>query len=205
MEFIIISDSKMKIMLTQKDLDKYNIDGENFSICNDTQRHAFRHVLNDACRQSGFEGNTSRLMVQMYPSKRGGCEIFVTKLDAIDRCSQNDRKKKKEVEKCLPVETAQNGILCYSFSEFSHLITVCRQLKRGAFYGKSSVYADRGGAYYLILEPHSTDKGLTDGYCTLSFIDEFAGRSDPGRTIAYIEEYGKVICREAAVEQIGVL
>lgn len=205
MEFIIISDNKMKIMLTQKDLDKYNIDGENFSICNDTQRHAFRHVLNDACKQSGFEGNTSRLMVQMYPSKRGGCEIFVTKLDAVEKCVHSGQTKTKDAEKKVLGEHEQNGILCYSFSEFSHLNTVCRQLRQISFYGKSSIYADRCGTYYLILEPYDTHKSLTEQYCTLSFIDEFASRSDPSRTIAYIEEYGKVICRESAVEQIGVL
>lgn len=205
MEFIIISDNKMKIMLTQKDLDKYSIDGENFSICNDTQRHAFRHMLNDACRKSGFEGNASRLMVQMYPCKRGGCEIFVTKLDGTDRYAEQDQEKRGSAERSLFGDISQCGIFCYSFSEFSHLNTVCRQLRQSSFLGKSSIYADKSGSYYLILEPRDPRKAAGNGYGTLSFIDEFAVRSDPAKTIAYIEEYGKPICREGAVEQIGVL
>ena len=56
MELIIISDKKMKIMLTEKELSRYNLDSENFSMENDSQRHAFRRLLNDACKQSGFEG-----------------------------------------------------------------------------------------------------------------------------------------------------
>ena len=84
MELIIISDKKMKIMLTEKELYRYNLDSENFSLENDAQRHAFRRVLNDACRQSGFENKHSRLMVQMYPGKKGGCEIFVTRMESGD-------------------------------------------------------------------------------------------------------------------------
>ena len=204
MEFIIISESKLKIMLSQKDLDKYNIDGENFSICNDTQRHAFRHVLNDACKQSGFEGNTSRLMVQMYPSKRGGCEIFVTKLDIADQRTRSEQKKRKDTQTII-CDPEESGVLCYSFSEFSHLNTVCKQLKQSLYCGTSKAYADRSGAYYLILEPCDCQNASPKQYSALSFIDEFAKRSDPGRAIAYIEEHGKVICREDAVEKIGSL
>lgn len=47
MEYIIISNTKIKIMLTQKELDKYNIDGESLSIANEDQRLALRRVLND--------------------------------------------------------------------------------------------------------------------------------------------------------------
>lgn len=197
MEYIIISDTKIKIMLTQKELDKYNIDSEDFSIGNEEQRTAFRKVLNDACMQSGFDSSSSRLMVQMYPAKKGGCEIFVTRLDS-SSCGLHN---------CIfsnlyddGTRTSKKGV-CFSFQSFAGLNAVCRHLHNIGYNGDSDIYAADNGVYYLILD----ESGLSENsYTHLSFINEYAKRSMndiPG----YIYEHGRLICEKNAISLIGRL
>ncbi len=194
MEFIIISDSKMKITLTQKELDIYNIDSESFSIGNDAQRHAFRKVLNDACKKSGFDGDYSRLMVQMYPAKRGGCEIFVTRLDPKEESRKDAKatyKKKKE----------EFGEVCFCFSGFHELTSVCKQLLISGFSEKSSLYRSECGAYYLVIEGIPETE---EDYTPFSFIREFS-KSTSQTPVCYLTEYCKPVCEVNAVETIGNL
>lgn len=195
MEYIIISDTKIKIMLTQKELDKYNIDSESFSIGNEEQRLAFRKVLNDACRQSGFDSSASRLMVQMYPAKRGGCEIFVTRLDGTScgaySCVFGDiyNEGSTNNEKCA----------CFTFRTFKGLNAVCRHLLNTGYSGDSDIYISEGGVYYLIL----IGSTLSDNaYTRLSFINEFA-KSTMDDIPGYIYEHGRLVCEKNAVETIG--
>ena len=201
MELIVISDKKMKIMLSEKELNRYNIDSENFSMNNDAQRHAFRRVLNDACKQSGFDGKASRLLVQMYPAKKGGCEIFVTRIEN----GENDNKKalplspiSLDIDCCDTV----NDIACYMFDNFSHINTVCKQLLISGFSGKSNAYISNEGTYYLILSNFSAKNPLQKPYSNLSFINEFA-KSTSLCVLSYAEDYCKKLCEYDAVSTLG--
>jgi len=201
MELIIISDKKLKIMLTEKELDRYNIDSENFSMENDAQRYAFRRILSDACKQSGFENSFSRLMVQMYPGKKGGCEIFITRIESDD----SERKKaspSSPVSLDIDCYDTYNDVVCYSFECFSHLNTVCRQLLISGFSGKSDAYISSDGTYYLILSEFYSASYLNKPYNNTSFISEFAGRTGLC-ALGYVEEYCKKICDKKAVEILG--
>jgi adapter protein MecA 1/2 len=197
MEYIIISDTKIKITLTQKELDKYNIDSEDFSIGNEEQRIAFRKVLNDACMQSGFDSSSSRLMVQMYPAKRGGCEIFVTRLDS----SSSDLHNCIFSNVCNDSREASKKGICFSFQSFERLNAVCRHLRNIGYNGDSDVYAADNGVYYLILNEGRLPE---NSFTHLSFINEYAKRSMndiPG----YIFEHGRLICEKNAISLIGRL
>jgi len=83
MELILINQSKLKIMLTAPDMVHYELNApqlKNMSYTDQHTRDAFRHIFDDAEAQTGFHTTGERLLVQMYTSKCGGCEIFVTKL-----------------------------------------------------------------------------------------------------------------------------
>ncbi len=83
MELILIDPSKLKIMLTAPDMQHYALDTSRLEgmACTDTHtREAFRHIFHDAEVETGFHTDGQKLLVQMYTSKCGGCEIFVTKL-----------------------------------------------------------------------------------------------------------------------------
>lgn len=87
MELIPVGDNKLKIMLTLSDMTRFEIpDGVPDVPCEQI-RLAFREILNEASSITGFNTSGDRLYVQYYPSKKGGCELFVTKLG---RPGQND-------------------------------------------------------------------------------------------------------------------
>ena len=151
--------------------------------------------MNDACVQSGFDGSTSRLMVQMYPAKRGGCEIFVTRLDSSPCGTQscifgNIYNEKTE---------AKTKSICFSFRSFTRLNAVCRHLHNIGYSGDSDIYVSDSGVYYLILDgsPLSENK-----YSVLSFVNEFA-KSSMDEIPGYIYEHGRLVCEKNAVNLIG--
>ena len=84
MELIVIDETKLKIMLTPPDMRHYDLHAERMTTANAATRNAFRHIFDDARERIGFDTSGERLLVQLYTSRGGGCEIFVTKLCAED-------------------------------------------------------------------------------------------------------------------------
>ena len=80
MELIVISESKLKIMMTASDMAHYELENVCLDCADSHIRAAFRHIFDDARDRIGFETEGERLFIQFYASKEGGCEIFVTKL-----------------------------------------------------------------------------------------------------------------------------
>ena len=80
MELIMISNSKLKIMLTSEDMKEYSLDCNTLSYENTETRRAFWSILDEAKHRTGFDAASERVFVQVYPSKKGGCEMYVTKL-----------------------------------------------------------------------------------------------------------------------------
>ena len=80
MELLVISKSKLKIMLTAPDMIKYDLTVPQTESLSVHDREALRHLFRDAKAEIGFDTEGARLFVQLYSSKEGGCEIFVTKL-----------------------------------------------------------------------------------------------------------------------------
>ena len=80
MELLVISESKLKIMLTAPDMIKYDLTAPQTESLSVHDREALRHLFRDAKAEIGFDTEGARLFVQLYSSREGGCEIFVTKL-----------------------------------------------------------------------------------------------------------------------------
>lgn len=84
MELILINQTKLKIMLSAPDMKHYELLPEKLEhmTCTDHEtRVAFRHIFDDAEARTGFHTSGEKLLVQMFTSKCGGCEIFVTRLE----------------------------------------------------------------------------------------------------------------------------
>lgn len=80
MELIVISESKLKIMLSAPDMAHYNLQTIRTCGTDANTRAAFRKIFEDARTEIGFDTQGERLFIQLYDSLEGGCEIFVTKL-----------------------------------------------------------------------------------------------------------------------------
>ncbi len=180
MEVILIDDGKLKIMLTEKDLREFAIDCDDAESDADLRRR-FKDVLRRADDICGTSIGTSRVMVQLFQSRDGGCELFVTRLS-----------------EALPSEkrSAECGS-AYVFESLGALVAVCRLLcARG--YGKhSSAFSTDGGEYVLMLPELSSGSPLP---LAAACLDEYGTRCNDEKTRTYISEHAHTICADGAAE-----
>lgn len=91
MEFILINENKIKVMLSEEDLDEFEIDAEEMDYSNTETKRMFWDILSRAKHSTGFDTDGQRVLVQLYPSRKGGCEMFVTKIGLLsDSFGQNE-------------------------------------------------------------------------------------------------------------------
>lgn len=211
MEFILISENKIKVMLTPEDLDEFDIDADELDYSNTETKRMFWDILNRAKHCTGFDTDGQKVLVQLYPSRHGGCEMFVTKIGVLhspETESQTDCK-------CAPIISEkitlggdgkvkhQNKKLytAFKFSSLEAMLSACRALERVGYNDDSSAYITDNDSLYLILG------GIdTSGYEPLdkySFISEYADSENHEAAKRYLGEHGKAICVKNAVQKLS--
>ena len=80
MELILISDSKLKIMLTRDDMQQYALNCDTIDYDNTETRRAFWSILDEAKHRTGFDAAAERVFIQLYPSKEGLQASFIPAL-----------------------------------------------------------------------------------------------------------------------------
>ena len=194
MELILINKNKLKIMLDESDMKKYHIGSES-DCAEGTTRRAIRSLLESARDQIGFDTDGEEVFIQLYASKSGGCELFVTKCDAIKAI------KSEKPRGLLDSPDRRKAALIYSFADLSSLLRVCKILNSASYEGESSAFHDENGRFYL-----SLSSSLASAYSRLdplTFLIEFGKRENSDTIHTYISEHGKPICRETAVETLA--
>ena len=106
MEIIMISNSKLKIMLCEEDLRQFELKADQLDYSNTDTKRMFWDVLSKAKHKTGFDTDGQRVLVQLYPSKEGGCEMFVTKIGSL--CASkaqnkisNETKNEAQLDSCV--------------------------------------------------------------------------------------------------------
>ncbi len=135
MEHILISPGKLKLMLTKSDLDKYNLDTAALEGEHTHTRRAFRALLSDVKRVAGFDAASDKVFIQLYPSRDGGAEIYITRLVSPPESVRESHKTVTEV---------------YRFSSLSALLAACSHADTASLPSDSSAWLGDEGAYYLI-------------------------------------------------------
>ena len=191
MELILINGSKLKIMMTCEDMAKYDLKCEDIDYDSTHTRRAFWSILDEAKQKTGFDAASDKVFVQLYPSKGGGCEMYITKLGASDK-SRNDKK-------VLALgEPAGKVMRIYSFERFAWLAKVCAELYTVGYKGESSAYYDPvRNMYYLMMS-----EGI-GGTGELSFIGEFGRSENFQNARLYLKEYCRCVCAFDAVKRLS--
>ena len=194
MDLIVINGNKLKITLTQTDMQDFSLDCESLDYEDSETRNIFWNILGKAKEKTGFDAERARIFIQIYPSKEGGCEMYVTKLGG----ATEHTKEGEEVAK-KPYEVRRE--CAYSFDTMEKLICVCRRLSSLGYSEKSSAWRLPDKYCLLINEPEE------NAYIPLSecsFIREY-GKSENLRNVKLtISERGECICRENAVDTLAV-
>ena len=225
MELILISNTKLKIMLNENDMQRYKIGSESDCAEPDTRR-AIRSLLDCAREQIGFNTEGEEIFVQLYTSKKGGCELFVTKCHDSALCEESAERLIKSVgssydshyssrrrdaervssttvkeRKMISTTQEKKERIAFSFPDCKSLLKVCHILDRSVFRADSRAFADEGGNYYLLLT--KTGTSAYSRLDRLSFIIEYGKRENPDCLVSYIYEHGKVICNRKAIETLA--
>ena len=182
MEMIMISPSQLKVMMDADDMKKYELDCGEGLCAGISRRSALRSILKKAWEQTGFLSDGRRVVVKMFPSKDGGCEMFVTRLGDVEAHGDIETKR--------GCTTVRDGMPVYSFPSFLTLSIACRRLKETGYRDDSAAYRySDGQKYYLAISRVSP------------IVSEMGGALVRSGAIAYINEYCTLICEDA----VGVL
>lgn len=193
MELLRISDSKLKVMLTGADMRKYRLDAGKMDYESAETRRAFWTIFDEAKERTGFDTSCDKVLIQLYPAKDGGCEIFVTKLGLNPPLSA--RAAAREKRTMLPAMCS-----VFRFRDFSSLLTAAR------LFGKSDgahseLYCAPDGRFDLILEESRPAPGKLASSARLA---EFSDRLSLDMA-DYVREHDRRIFAEDAVSRLAAL
>lgn len=204
MEIIMISESKLKIMLSAEDLQAFELAPEDLDYGNTETKRMFWDILGRAKHSVGFDTDGQRVLVQLYPSRAGGCEMFITKLGSLHRGESEERADLHTVIKSAderPSARPKLRIGAFGFDSVERMLAVCRRLAGIGYNGKSEAYfGDDRRAYLFLSIPESS------GYLPLdefSFISEYGSHENADVLRQFLEEHARAICREDAVELLA--
>ena len=210
MELIRISDRKLKIMLTPTDMCHFDLNTESLGEDSARMHRAFRQLLEEVREQSGFEADESHLSIRYFPSREGGCEMFICNLQGDERerlpiSTSAPHPTKRPSSGLHPIGRDTGGFrkeCAYRFEALCHLLKSCQRLFHMHYACESAAYKDDHGAYFLILSVRSLSPFSTPE--ELDFIVEYGTVENAAHLRLYIREHASLICT-GAIEQLAAL
>lgn len=172
MEVIKCECNRLIMFLSPQDMKKYGIDS------NEDLMGNVRTMLFDSGISKDFS-DSRRLLVKVFESKKGGCELFITRLGEGISVSEPPASRKAEY--------------IYKFKDLDSLLLTCRAVCSYGYDGVSDVrYDGDRKEYYLILEREYES------------ISEFGAVLCRFSALAYIEEHCMKLCN-CTVDILGNL
>lgn len=201
MDLILISESKLKVTLSAADMKALSLSCEDLDYDNTSTRRAFWSILDEAKQRTGFDAAQSRVFIQVYPSKSGGCELYITKLSPelggpvklTDRlCDSSDRMT---VDHAGEIDMKKARGAAAEFDSLAQLTTCCRRLDADGYRGASYAYCDqsRHKTRYIL---------LLDGIADIDILREYGNLLDPETIHIWVAEHCDEIRMTDAVETL---
>ena len=191
MEFLLIGDSKLKILMDAVEMKSYKLDSVYADSCDSGFRRSFFRILERAKEKVGFDVGGDKVLIQFYKTGKGGCEIFVTKLGLLSPSAA------KLISKSERITLLDKGMSFYSFASESDLIAAAKALKNNpsGLVPRGDMYVSDEGEVFLGLEEIASG-----GYSAeFPIILEFGHRL-PDEAEIYVREHCKRKIAESAIE-----
>ena len=193
MELILINSGKLKIMLTDDEMKKYDLDTDTIDYDTTSTRRAFWSILDDAKTQTGFDAASDRVFIQLYPSRDGGAEMYITRLTTPEQSTHTDAAVKI------------TGV--YKFASLSLMLEACSKIRPEIMPGASSAWSTNM-EYYLITEECLSYKEFVDGK-SRGGLGEMLGAYSKVMTspiiVAHVKEHCECMVERDAVEVLSKL
>lgn len=206
-----ISDTQIKLILTQRDLTERNIQLEDLTSPSEKTQNLFREIMEQALTECDFIAENTPLMVEAMPVGLDGIMIIVTKIDhndsignhlkLINQSKELRRYKKKSVTAFTPMEDAGGALLIYSFHCLDDVIDASLRICE-AHQGYSALYKMEG-QYYLVLQ---NEEGIDEEkVAALDMVLGEYGKKHVSTPLAkyYLVEHGEVILENKAIRMLA--
>ncbi|MBE6581241.1 MAG: adaptor protein MecA [Ruminococcaceae bacterium] len=195
MDFIRIGTNKLKIMLTREDAAHYALCPDTADNTDTKTRRAFRAILTDIKARTDFDAAEDKVYIQIFPSREGGCELFVTKMGVSLSPKQATTGKAERTPK-------KRRELIFYFTSLEGLVAACRRLFLAKFKGESRVWLDDLGRYWLhLLEEGDPLTARHDHACLL----EYGYMENRDNAALMLPEHGKMLACGNAVQVFSQL
>ena len=188
MDILVISDTKLKIMLEREDMEHFGLKGDQISYDDPPTRKKLLSILDRVKAESGFDTASDKLLLQLYPSKDGGSELFVTKLGPLPPSAEQSLRRSRGVG------IFQRDTEIYFTKHRDSLVSIARALNGVGGVERSRLYHEESRGYYLVLEERSGGGTLSPLLPVLEFADPIHASLEP-----YIEEYASLLMGENAL------
>lgn len=193
MDITYINNRSVKISLTCEDLSERGLSADTLNYSGVHAKHFLWELLDRAHDETGFDAENARLLVRVFPSPDGGCELFVTKR-----------------QDSLPVQTEPDGDRLIVVPENDDILhCLCKRMKTEGFRGSSSLFCDEKDRLILVFGkrrrlPSYISMGAASREKTFDFAGEYGTvfAASPER-LAYLEEHCRLLCAENAVEEMS--
>ena len=149
-----------------------------------------------------------RISVQYFPSREGGCEMFISNLQSDDREYSTCAKSMTALQKVpLQLQPAKrNGSFrrecAYRFEELPNLLLACQRLLQIGYLCESSAYRDEQTYFLILTVTSSSPFSLPD---ELDFLVEYGTIQNPATLLLYIREHATLIRAGDAIAVLGEL
>ena len=188
MRFLKIGLTKLKVVLTEQECQRYGID------CDTPDKSKIKAALADIMEKSresvGFDIGKDKVLVQLYPLGDGGCEVFITKLTYLTKKEESEVLSADNVTCCEQVECV------FKFQCFEDLYRASKAVSSVGV--KSSLYYGMG-KYYL-----TVSESAINGISSLLPLYEFGQRVSEVPYEAKLEG-GRLLISDNGIETVRAL
>ncbi len=207
MELIVINENKLKVMMNKTDMKTYGLDENEFHCSITNTRAILDKILHNSPIRTGFENisNDDKILIQLYPDKNGGCELYVTKIMLDEREDELFMPRENEERYLLPKYTAKKQgmkipIVSYKFDKLEYALKAAKEMIQRNYNGASSFYRDYEGKYFLFV--NNSKNETSENQVTIDFLSEFGELWNLENSQMLLTEHGTCIFKENAIEQL---
>lgn len=185
MEITLLTEDELRVSLTRDDMEHYEIDCDHMDYDTTGTRRAFWSILDEARQKTGFDAARDKVCIRVFPSRGGGCELYVTRVNA---------ETEEEHSSKVPEKRTREGLYLLDIRDVPGLLSVCVLLKNAGFSGENAVYILPSGEFCLVTQKEPP-----------AFLSEFTKKTLPCVYLPVLYEHARRIADGDAVSKLAAI
>lgn len=192
----LLNPTKLKITFENEELEEYGLSFEELDYSNTKTRRVFSDALARAKKETGFDYSGSRLFIEVFPERKGGCSAMFTKLPVLE---EELGLGKYRLSLTRTYSFSKDYGLCLYRFQFDGLLDCVRSFSfENDCHASDLFFLD--GEFYLLLH---LDESLRFRSAAARKLSEFGAEvQKPFLKKAFLEEHAECIYTGDALERL---